>query len=493
MGTCGKIVFFAFALWTFWFARLLYGMSPYFWLHGDIVRSVREWRFWFMFSIYAHDYTNNFIALRDYYIYPENFPDFSNDEPMEYYIVTHENVTMEILERTWLNGNGILHWKNATKGAHEKMMDINWIRENFDLTKYYEGIGDQEHYAYYNDSDWDTAYEYPMWAGDHISLEDFVDNTLEGEHLPYYLGFNFKICEENPKVRSAVLSLLDEIVEPIAGPDYYSSNSGKYVSESEGILHFVEFFFMYYGTQGYAAIHNAVMDDSFIQVRNTKRWVFTHPRYIPYMHMSFKNFGVAQFLDFEELPKQVVDVGPGEFLYFPPHYVHTVVNLEDTWGWGVGIRDFKKTLKTVVKNVFLGTSDIQGNVGAYYSQLFQILKAKFYSGFDLKAEAEKRSAVEAYQPTQLYDAWQIQEWHKHIADIQNQFDYLMPGSEQKRGVYYGNGRSHADSPFGPGFSGVKDTKKLQEEQDIRIKKNKNAGSAELKDLYGYEEGEKKDL
>lgn len=468
-----------FALWLFWFVRLLYGMSPYFWIHGDLQRSLREWRFWFIWSFYAHDYKNDFKALRDYYIYPEDFPDFTKDTPIEFYVVTNENVTREIVEKTWWRGEGVLLWKNAAKDAHLPMQDLQWVRDNFDMEQYYEGNGDLESYQYYNDSNWDTAYEYPMWGGDPVKMQDFVDHTLDGEHKPYYLGFNFKMCAENPKIRQSIVPILDRAVEIVAGPDYYTSKLEKLFIPQEGLHYILEFFFMYYGTQGYANIHNAVMDDTFIQIANTKRWVFVHPRYFPYMHMTYKNFGAAQFLDFEEIPKIWVDVGPGDLLYFPPSYIHTVLNLEEKFGMGLGIRDLKKTILTMFGNLLFG-SRIEANVGAFYSQFFQLIKAKI-TGFDLRAESDKRSALEVFQPKQVYDAWQLEQWHKHIADCHNKFEHLF-NPEVKRGVEYGRGRGHPDSPFGPGMAKVMNATELQAIFHEKLAMNRAHGGQSMQEM-----------
>merc|ERR1712110_12677 len=107
---------------------------------------------------------------------------------------------------------------------------------------------------------------------------------------------------------------------------------------------------------------------------------------------TMKNFGVAQFLDFEVIPKVAVDVAPGDLLYFPPHYIHTVLNMEEKHGYGMGIRDIKKTLTTMAGNLLLG-SNVEANAGAFFAQWFNFIKAKV-TGFDLKAESAKRSAVE---------------------------------------------------------------------------------------------------
>jgi len=475
---CSQFLFIAFSIWLFWFSRLLYGLSPYFWVHGDVMRSLREWKFWFGWTFYSHSYKNDHTALKQFYIYPENFPDFTKDDPIQVYVVTNENVTAEIIEKTWLRGEGVLHWINAAKDKHLEMQGLQYIRDNFDMEKYYLGSGDLESYMYYNDSNWDTAYEYPMWGADPIKMQDFVDNTLDGEHLPYYLGFNFKVSKENPKVRQALLTILDEAVESVAGPKYYSSRVDTFWWKAEAVHSVLEFFFMYYGTENYATIHNAVMDDTFIQIANTKRWVFWHPRYYPYMHMTCKSFGSAAFIDFEEIPKVAVDIAPGDLLYFPPSYIHTVLNLEEKPGFGLGIRDIGKSITDMFTNVFLG-SNVQANVGAFWVQFFNMVRAKV-TGFDLKAESAKRSGISAFQPIQKYDEFQIQQWHKHIADCHNKFEYLKnPASGQKRGVEYGNGRGHADSPFGPNMAKVMNAEMLQRVYEEKEKFNQHADQQEL--------------
>lgn len=442
MGTCGKLFLFLGAVWLFWFCRLLYGISPYFWIHGDMTRSLREWRFWFSWSIWAMDYRQNLVALQDYYIYPENFPDFSKDTPIEVIYVSNENVTADIIRHTWWEGNGILIWRNATRGAHEKMQELDWVRENFDMDQWYETTGDEENYFYYNDTNWNTSLEYTIWGPKPVEMRDFVENTLDGEHKARYIGFNFKIVQENPKVRKAFLDVMDAAIEPIAGPRYFTDKMDKDMAKDMKYL--LEFFFIYHGTGMYATHHNGIGDDTFLQIANTKRWIFTHPRYIPYMHQSYKTFGGSIFLDFDEIPKVWVDVGPGDFMYFPPSYVHTVINLEEKWGMGLGIRDVKKTMTMMAQNVLLG-SPVEGNVGVFYNQWFQVLKAKIMSAMP---NTDRRSALDNASPRFVMDDWQIKHWHKHVANCHNQFEHLI-NPEIKSGVEIGRGTSHPEGMVDP--------------------------------------------
>jgi len=456
MGVCGKIVFFIFVIWFFWFCRLLYGMSPYFYLHGDVVRSLREWKFWFGWSFYAHDYANDFKALRNFYIYEEDFPDFTKDEPMRVYYVDNDNVTQEIIDATWKRGEGVLVWRNATKGAHEDMMDLDWVRENFDGENEYHMQGDGDTYYFYNDTNFTTAYEYPALSGERVTMKDFIDHTLDGEHLRYYLGFSFNCMQQNPLVRNRFFEMYDKALEPYCDkPDYYRSTMDKDWIEGQ-FKHWLEFFFMYYGTESYTPFHTAISDDMFIQIHNTKRWVLIHPRYYPYVMATYKTPFSLTFIDFEDVPKEWVDIGPGDLLYFPPQYIHAVVNMEDTWGMGLGLRDVQKSITLMAKNMLFG-SNVEANVGPFYQHWFQAVKGKIL-GTDFTAELNRKSGLNAAFPNGVFDQYQLDALKKHIADNHNKFEHLFM-EEVERGVETGRGPKNPNSMLGPdsGLSPVRTT------------------------------------
>jgi len=456
-------------------------MSPYFWLHGDLQRSLKEWKFWFGWTFYAGDHKLDFTALRDYYIYPEDFPDFSKDTPAPIFYVDNDNVTAEIIDYTWRQGNGILVWRNATQGAHLPMMDLDWVRENFDMEKYYEGQGDLEKYFFWNDTDWDKAYQYPA-LGPHspIKMQEFVDNTLDGDHLPYYLGFNLKLLAENLNLRKLVLGWFDRIVAPAAGEEhYFASKAGKIMFGT--VKYFNEFSFMGYGNENYATMHNGIADDSFIQIANTKRWILIHTRYFPYIHIIYRHFASMMMIDFPEVPHVVVDVGPGDFLYFPPAWCHAVVNMDDTWGMGIAVRDYRKTMQQMVKKFLFGSS-VEADVGNSFHQWFQFMKAKLTGNDPSTVQQKRRSAVDVNAQQYIMDEFQIGELHKHTHDMNNKYEHYY-NPEVKRGVDYGNGRKFKSKPFSSTNFPVQTTEGAKQ----RLRENADRSMLDAADLKDFVE------
>jgi len=468
-GCCGKVLFWLAALWFFWFCNFLYGVSPYFWTQGDYMRSLREWRFWCVYTWYGWDYRNDHIGLQSIYIYPENFPDFTKDMPPQIHYVDHQNITVELWDACWLRGECILVWRNATLGKHNEIATLEWLRENMVMNTTYQATGDGVSYAYYNDSNWDTAMEYQVFSPEPVTMKDIIDHTLDGEHKAYYVGFSWKMAEENPKFRKKVYGYFDEIAETMGYPNYYTPQMG--LLNPVGIPFLRELCFLYYGTEAYAPIHNGAADSTFLQLKNTKRWILIHPRYLPYMMPAKRIMGAIGLIDFPEIPRTFVDAGPGDLLHFPPHYIHMVTNRHEEWGMGFGMRDSKKSLYLMFMNTFFG-SPIEANVGAMWHFVSSLIQAKLIKGIDLKKVNAARGAVDgASVPDIKYDAFQLQALHKHIADCHNQFEYLTDPTIE-RGVEIGRGRGHPNGVGGPnsGLAAVKTSVDARREwQEIRKK------------------------
>lgn len=94
--------------------------------------------------------------------------------------------------------------------------------------------------------------------------------------------------------------------------------------------------------------HCAIGNNWFAQVFGRKRWWFLDPIYSPYMHpvkngrntMQTGNFYMQDIA--KHLPLQYVDLNPGDLLYNPDWYWHTIQNY-DGFAFGVPMRELNIT------------------------------------------------------------------------------------------------------------------------------------------------------
>ncbi|KAH8045902.1 hypothetical protein JL722_13953 [Aureococcus anophagefferens] len=97
------------------------------------------------------------------------------------------------------------------------------------------------------------------------------------------------------------------------------------------------------GAWHWAQLHNAPVADAFLQVANRKRWYFTVPDYAPFMRPICLGFtaGCRFMMDprnQSRVPFVEIVTGPGDLLVFPSFWPHAVANLDEGFGFGVGVR-----------------------------------------------------------------------------------------------------------------------------------------------------------
>ncbi|KAH8050991.1 hypothetical protein JL722_11025 [Aureococcus anophagefferens] len=93
---------------------------------------------------------------------------------------------------------------------------------------------------------------------------------------------------------------------------------------------------------GAASFANHTLDSA-RSVANRKRWYFTVPDYAPFMRPICLGFtaGCRFMMDprnQSRVPSPKSSTGPGDLLVFPSFWPHAVANLDEGFGFGVGVR-----------------------------------------------------------------------------------------------------------------------------------------------------------
>jgi len=162
-----------------------------------------------------------------------------------------------------------------------------------------------------------------------VGLHDAVRRMAGGEQL--YGGFILDLLAQQPKLMAGVAATLKRLADIPA--------LVRYSDEVHDANHHA---FVYHGTWHWAMLHNAPVPDAFLQVANRKKWYFTVPDYIPHMRPVCLGIAGCRFMmdprDQSRIPFREVISEPGDMLLFPPFWPHGVANLEEEFGWGVGVR-----------------------------------------------------------------------------------------------------------------------------------------------------------
>lgn len=163
-----------------------------------------------------------------------------------------------------------------------------------------------------------------------VGLHDAVRRMAGGEQL--YGGFILDLLAQQPKLMAGVAATLKRLADIPA--------LVRYSDEVHDANHHA---FVYHGTWHWAMLHNAPVPDAFLQVANRKRWYFTVPDYAPFMRPICLGFtaGCRFMMDprnQSRVPFVEIVTGPGDLLVFPSFWPHAVANLDEGFGFGVGVR-----------------------------------------------------------------------------------------------------------------------------------------------------------
>ncbi|KAH8052699.1 hypothetical protein JL721_10819 [Aureococcus anophagefferens] len=163
-----------------------------------------------------------------------------------------------------------------------------------------------------------------------LHLHDAVERMVGGERL--YGGFLTDLLAKQPALRAAVTGALARLLEAPA--------LARFGAEVDQSIHHA---FVSGGAWHWAQLHNAPVADAFLQVANRKRWYFTVPDYAPFMRPICLGFtaGCRFMMDprnQSRVPFVEIVTGPGDLLVFPSFWPHAVANLDEGFGFGVGVR-----------------------------------------------------------------------------------------------------------------------------------------------------------
>ena len=172
--------------------------------------------------------------------------------------------------------------------------------------------------------------EAPGGSAAMLKLHDAVERMVGGERL--YGGFLTDLLAKQPALRAAVAGALARLKEAPA--------LARFGAEVDTAIHHA---FVSGGGWHWAQLHNAPVADAFLQVANRKRWYFTTPDYAPFMRPICLGFtaGCRFMMDprnQSRVPFVEIVTGPGDLLVFPSFWPHAVANLDEGFGFGVGVR-----------------------------------------------------------------------------------------------------------------------------------------------------------
>ena len=108
--------------------------------------------------------------------------------------------------------------------------------------------------------------------------------------------------------------------------------------------------FLGYGS-GFTTLHNAWMDNWFVQVAGVEKWRILAPEYAPYIHpkpTSTTPASKAEILNIPDdspLPYLDFTTTPGDLFYFPAFWWHEVYNVGEDMNIGCGYRPMVLTLQ----------------------------------------------------------------------------------------------------------------------------------------------------
>jgi len=275
-------------------------------------RGFREIAFWIMFPTYPF---NDGLLIPFHVDQSHLTPNESI--PHVYYIQPTDNAPQVMMDAMRSLDRAVV-WKDFIKDSGNV------------LSKYQE---DQYVYNTFNTDDtFDFMANYSNRQHVELTLGEGILRANETNDL--YLGFNYKLTQNNPEFKKDIY-------------DAYSFH-GEEFAKAPGLESAVHHCFLYYGNRFSTGGHQAPVADWFLQIANTKVWRFVDPSYTPYMRpMLGSNYvgmisGYSYLQNNTRIPYVDVATNPGDLLFFPPHWWHEVHNVHpDAFGLAVGFRPLK--------------------------------------------------------------------------------------------------------------------------------------------------------
>jgi len=167
-----------------------------------------------------------------------------------------------------------------------------------------------------------------------MDLGQFLDVAqARNESFVHYLVFELALLENQPALKNAYENFLGRL-------ELRELVSGAHFSQA----------YLYQGSRYRTTVHNAIYNDYFLQVSGIKQWTFMNVEYFPYLG-AVMGKAVWQSMHFRnhfmhpdsKIPYTVIDLRPGDLMYFPPLMPHQVVNKfvetdRQKLGFAIGIR-----------------------------------------------------------------------------------------------------------------------------------------------------------
>lgn len=206
-----------------------------------------------------------------------------------------------------------------------------------------------------------------------LPLHDAMDRMKLQRDL--YLRFSVNLALDNPPLDEAMVDILDQtkVKESLHfdGPTYGTTpRVGRLC-------------FLGYGS-GFTALHNAWMDNWFVQVAGEKTWRIVAPEYAPYISVKAmpvtpaNKASISNIPDDSPLPYLDFTTRPGDLFYFPAFWWHEVFNVGEDMNVGCGYRPMVLTLKQVSSRVAIPPLAAHQNIFKNYLTALPSIARKIY-------------------------------------------------------------------------------------------------------------------
>jgi len=201
-----------------------------------------------------------------------------------------------------------------------------------------------------------------------MNLSEYFAQLNDTDSISY-MGFLFNFFETQNVIKDAYFDVLNKMATP---PEYHLETAWS-----------LSHVFLYSGSIFGAFMHAASSADLFLQVSNSKRWRFTHKKYLPYLGSTrFNRGGALLFAPVFELPNDSIIpftdiiINPGDALYFTGFQSHSVTNLQEGLGFAIGFRPFR-TIFTETFYPLWTYNIINGVVKVTFDALFGKLTSSY--------------------------------------------------------------------------------------------------------------------